>query len=106
MRLFTMATVSRQAGGTLDSRGGDEPGADSWQSLQQTQIVGSKKITMYYCRIALSDTHSHEATKNVFIHSECKIGMTPDIIYYLVTSSPESSNLIGQYRVYISHINL
>ena len=24
----------------------------------------------------------------------------------LVTSSPESSNLIGQYRVYISHINL
>ncbi len=56
MRLFTMATVSRQAGGTLDSRGGAESGADSWQSLQQTQIVGSnKKITMYYCRIALSD---------------------------------------------------
>ncbi len=53
MRLFTMATVSRQAGGTLDSRGGAEPGADSWQSLQ---IVGSnKKFTMYYCRIALSD---------------------------------------------------
>ncbi len=27
-------------------------------------------------------------------------------ICVLVTSSPESSNLIGQYRVYISHINL
>ncbi len=58
VRLFTTATVSRQAGDTLGSRGGAEPGSDSWKSLWVTRSL--------YITLSEQDTWSN-------------LGMTPKL---------------------------